>query len=92
MSLKFDFDLNGALNRENISKRILYDLRESQPKGMPDSITDHQLLLFYSACDQDFEKTRDAIQSCYKYKRNVSSFFSNRDPSSEIIQQCLNNQ
>lgn len=92
MSLKFDFDLNTALKRENISMRTLCDLRESQPKGMPDSITDHQLLLFYSACDKDFDNARDTIQNYYKYKRNVSSFFADRDPSSDRVQQCLNNQ
>lgn len=92
MPLHFDFDLNTALERENVSKRKLCDLRESQPKGMPDSITDHQLLLFYSACDKDFEQTRDAILNYYKYKRNVPSFFSDCDPTSESVQQCLNNQ
>lgn len=92
MPLKYDFDLNTALDRENISKRSLCDLRESQPKGMPESITDHQLLLFYSACGENVQQSRDAIQKYYKYKRNISSFFSDCDPTSQSVQQCLNNQ
>uniref|UniRef100_A0A336M194 CSON010066 protein n=1 Tax=Culicoides sonorensis TaxID=179676 RepID=A0A336M194_CULSO len=80
-----------ALKRENVSLRTLSQLRESNPEGMPKCITDHQLLLFYCACNHDMDATQNTIKNYYKHKKDVPIFFHNRDPSCNFIQNCLDN-
>uniref|UniRef100_A0A336JZM6 CSON006029 protein n=1 Tax=Culicoides sonorensis TaxID=179676 RepID=A0A336JZM6_CULSO len=92
MSLKFGFDLNEALKREEVEYSVLVNLRNSDIPGMPTCITDHQLLMFFRACRRDFEVTRTVIQAYYEHKRSTPEFFSNRNPLAEEIQQCLDNQ
>lgn len=92
MSLKFDFDFEDALKREGIEKSDLTKLRDANIEGMPKIITDHQLLLFYSACNQELDETKATIESYYMHKRTVPEFFSKRDPTSEYVTHCLKNQ
>lgn len=86
------FDLNEALKRENFSPNILTELRKAKISGMPENITDQQLVLFYGACEKNFEETKETIHNYFAHKRNTPEHFSNRDPASEKIKQCLNNQ
>lgn len=92
MSLQMEFDLNDALKRENVEKTTLENLRKSKIPGMPESITDQHLLLFYCACEKDFNVTKQVIQNYFQHKPNALEHFSGRDPDSPKIKQCLQNQ
>ncbi|XP_063709067.1 alpha-tocopherol transfer protein-like [Culicoides brevitarsis] len=59
---------------------------------MPSSITDQQLALFYRACKMDFDTTRTVIEAYFEHKRCTPEHFSDRDPLSPEVQQCLDNQ
>lgn len=91
-SLNLGFDLEEALKRTKISSNVLSELRKAKIPGMPESITDQQLLLFYDACQKDFEETKETIQNYYEHKRSSPEHFVNRDPASDKIKQCLDNQ
>ncbi|XP_063695585.1 alpha-tocopherol transfer protein-like [Culicoides brevitarsis] len=92
MSLQMEFDLNEALKREEVEQDVLDKLRKSDIPSMPDSITDQLLLLFYCACEKDFEVTKQVIKNYYEHKPNALEHFSKRDPDSAKIKQCLQNQ
>lgn len=92
MSLQMEFDLNDALKRENVDKSILDNLRKSDIRCMPESVTDQHLLLFYCACEKDFNVTKQVIQNYFEHKPTALEHFSHRDPDSPKIKQCLQNQ
>lgn len=91
-SLSLGFDLDEALKREDILPNVLSELRKAKISGMPESVTDQQLVLFYSACEKDFDNTKECIKNYFEHKRSSPEHFANRDPSSDKINQCLNNQ
>lgn len=92
MSFKMDFDLHDALKRENVDKAILDSLRKSDVPSMPESVTDQHLLLFYCACEKDIDVTKQVIQKYFEHKPGALEHFSLRDPDSQKIKQCLQNQ
>lgn len=92
MSFTLGFDLDEALKREEIEQSVLDKLRHSDIPGMPDSISDHQLLLFYRACQREFDDTRNVIKEYYEHKRTTPEHFTDRNPLSAEVQQCLDNQ
>lgn len=92
MTLRLGFDLDEALKREEIEQTVLKNLRSSDIPGMPNSISDHQLLLFYRACQRDFKNTRTVIEAYYEHKKCTPEHFSDRNPLSAEVQQCLDNQ
>lgn len=92
MSVQMKYDYKEALERENVQQTIIDDLRNSNISGLPNSITDQQLLLFYRACEYDFEETRNVIKNYYEHKRKTLEHFANRYPEAPEIQQCLENQ
>lgn len=92
MSLNLGYDLDEALKREGVQRDVLKKLRDAGIAEMPDSVTDHQLLLFYQACDKDFDDTIRTIVKYYMHKKNATEHFAARDPVSPHIQQCLKNQ
>lgn len=91
-TLALGFDLEEALQREDVAPNILTELRKAKISGMPENITDQQLLLFYCACQKNFENTKSTIEKYFEHKRNTPEHFSNRDPTSDKLQQCFNNQ
>lgn len=92
MTLKLGYDINEALKREEIEQSVLDNLRNSNIPGMPRSISDHQLLLFFRACKREFDTTRTVIEAYYEHKRSTPEHFSDRNPLSDEVQQCLDNQ
>lgn len=92
MSFKLGFDLNEALKREQIEQKVLDNLRNSDIPGMPNCISDHQLLLFFRACKRDFNTTRTVIEAYYDHKKTTPEHFNDRNPLSKEVQQCLDNQ
>lgn len=91
-TLTLGFDLNEALEREQISPNIMSEIRKAKIPGMPDTVTDQQLVLFYCACGKDLEDTKETIQNYYEHKRSTPEHFLNRDPTSDKVKQCLDNQ
>lgn len=92
MTLQLGFDLAKALERENVEKTVLDKLRTSNIPKMPNSVTDQQLLLFYCACEKNFDDTTACIKNYYDHKTKAPEHFARRDPDSQKIQQCLQNQ
>lgn len=92
MSLQMEFDLYDAMKRENVEQTILDNLRSADVPMMPKSITDQHLLLFYCACEKDFDVTKQVIQRYYEHKPGALEHSSRRDPDSPKLKQCLQNQ
>lgn len=86
------YNLEAALERENLSLKDLENLRNPAIPGVPANITDKQLLLFLNACDKNLDYTRKVIEDYYAARKNGPELFDNRDPTSPKIQQCLSSQ
>lgn len=96
MSADLGFDLNEALERRShkITTKSLEALRADlfDSKLVPKTITDKQLALFLDASDGLASVAKKTIEIYYDVKHNAPEHFSNRDPISDEIQQCLMNQ
>lgn len=92
MSVNLGYNIEDALKREDISRQVLDDLRSANVANMPDNLTDRQILLFYMACDKNFDTAKNCIAKYYSHKLGATEHFTNRDPQSSQIQQCLKNQ
>ncbi|XP_058116319.1 alpha-tocopherol transfer protein-like [Anopheles ziemanni] len=86
------YDLEDALKREGLSREDLKALRNPPIEGVPTTITDKQLACFLDACDKNIDETRKVLKIYYDIRKTSPELFSNRDPLSAPIQQCLQNQ
>lgn len=86
------YDLEEALEREGLSREDLKALRNPPIEGVPTTITDKQLACFLDACDKNIDETRKVLKIYYDIRKTSPELFSNRDPISAPIQQCLQNQ
>ncbi|KFB43516.1 AGAP003733-PA-like protein [Anopheles sinensis] len=86
------YDLEEALEREGLSREDLKALRNPPIEGVPTTITDKQLACFLDACDKNIDETRKVLKIYYDIRKTSPELFSNRDPLSAPIQQCLQNQ
>ncbi|XP_055375202.1 alpha-tocopherol transfer protein-like [Condylostylus longicornis] len=91
-SFNMEYNLDEALERLNIKKDELDSMRENLPDNCPSNITDKQLLLFFNACNFKTEYALNVIKIYYNCRKNAPEHFDNRDPYSDEIQQCLENQ
>lgn len=92
MDYELGYDLDEALKRENLSLSDLKSLRTPPVDGVPVSITDKQLLLFYNGCNKNIEFSRKVMKIYYDSRRITPEHFSSRDPKSEKLQQCFEAQ
>ncbi|XP_055642754.1 alpha-tocopherol transfer protein-like [Toxorhynchites rutilus septentrionalis] len=92
MAHDLGFDLEEALEREDLCRKDLLALREPPIEGAPSSITDKQLICFLDACNKNIEETRKVIKIYYAARKDGPELFNNRDPLSPEVQQCLQNQ
>lgn len=94
-ALDLGFSLEEAIQRRPLlSMKSIEALRTSlcSSKIVPQSITDKQLALFLDASDGKIEVAQKVIEIYYDTRKNAPEHFLNRDPKSEEIQQCLENQ
>lgn len=92
MEYELGYNLDEALKRVNISISDLKALRSPPVDGVPDSITDKQLLLFYNGCNKNIEFSRKVMKINYDARRNAPEHFSSRDPKSDKLKQCFEAQ
>lgn len=88
---ELDYDYKAALKRQDISEEDIKSLRISPPENMPIQITDKQLALFFNACNKNIKETRKVIEIYFNARKNAPEHFTDRDPNSASIQQCLQN-
>lgn len=96
MSADLGYDLSEALQLRShkISQKSLEALRAdlSESKLVPKSITDKLLALFLDASDGSTSVAKKTIELYYDAKNSAPEHFTNRDPKSDEIEQCLSNQ
>lgn len=90
--MDLEYNLEQALERQNISIQEVHKLRDPPVSGVPIDITDKQLTLFLNACNANVETARKVLKSYYEARKNGPELFGNRDPKSPSIQQCLDCQ
>ncbi|KAG5679565.1 hypothetical protein PVAND_009125 [Polypedilum vanderplanki] len=94
MSCDMKFDLKEALKRQNIAKSDIDQLREKLKKfkHVPHKMmSDKKLLCFLNACN-GIDDAASVVSTYYEIRQTYPSIFTNRDPLSKEVQQCLNNQ
>ncbi|XP_037039603.1 alpha-tocopherol transfer protein-like [Bradysia coprophila] len=91
MAYELGFDLADAIKRQNISKENIVAIRESKIPHVPDNISDKLIALFLDACDS-LDETKSVMSIYYRTRQTSPEHFENRDPRTDEIQQCLNNQ
>lgn len=89
--MDLDYDLAEAMARQSLSAEDLQKLRDPPVPGVPLDITDKQLALFLNAC-QTVENARRVLQLHYEAKRGAPEVFTNLDPTSAEIRQCMDSQ
>ncbi|KAJ6642975.1 Alpha-tocopherol transfer protein-like [Pseudolycoriella hygida] len=95
MEHELRYDLDEAVRRRNISKDNIVTIREavrnSKLPYVPPNVTDKLIALFLNACDS-LEETKSVMSIYYEARQSSPEHFEHRDPRSDEIQQCLNNQ
>jgi len=91
MAHELGYDLDEAIKRQNLSKENIAAIRESKVPNVPNNVTDKLIALFLDACDS-VEETKSVMSIYYQTRQSSPEHFKNRDPRSDEIQQCLNNQ
>jgi hypothetical protein len=85
------YNLEEAIKREHMKLEDIRAVNNPPVPGLPANITDKQLANFLSACGS-VEEARKVIKLFYDIRRDATAIFSQRDPESKEIQQCLQNQ
>lgn len=95
MDFELGYDLEEAFRqRKYISQKGIEALRMALggAKNVPETLTDKQLALFLDSSDGKVETAAKVVETYYDCRKTAPEHFSFRDPNSDEIQQCLENQ
>ncbi|CAK1589971.1 unnamed protein product [Parnassius mnemosyne] len=89
VELEYDYDAATA-NMDTFSQNDIDFLQQwaqklDKSKYVPKDLTNKQLLLFYSACYGDIDKTKTCIEKYYRFRRSSPEFFDDRYLYSEEL-------
>ncbi|CAG9805864.1 unnamed protein product [Chironomus riparius] len=93
MSCDMRFDYEEALKRQHTDESDVFELREKIRKysHVPTKLSNKKLLCFLHACN-GVDDAAKVISTYYEVRQSCPAVFSNRDPLSNEVQQCLENQ
>jgi hypothetical protein len=92
MNCDMKFDYKNAIKSLKIKEKDVSELRKKvkEFKHVPQTISNKKLLCFLNACN-GIDDAANVI-ACYYEIRQSAAIFRNRDPTSNEVRQCLENQ